>query len=926
MAALGGAASDETETPPPVSDVNRDTRLEIVRQRALPLSAAPVGARPRGPRDALGAPRIPASLVPRTPAFRRLDRMAAVTVVEALPGFGKTTLVAEWARTRQQAGDSVVWLRASSDLDHAPTLLARLREALCRAGVLRQTAPSMREYDDHPVWVEDLAASEDPVVVVVDDAHLLRDRAVVDALVEVVDLANPVHLVTCADTQHHAHEAARRHGLETNVLLGSDLSITADELPAFAAAWGHQLEPARAEVLHGLVGGWLLPLRLVLDATPRWSDAFATHATHEFLLERVLRDIDDDLLALAMRFAVPERIDLPLARILLETGAASPAPQASGEVATATLERQGLLWRVPRNDGSPIWRFPALVRRALLEHFEQARPEDAATAHGEVARALEARGDAQASQLLRHARSAGDWALLDRLWSERGWSLAGADPRAFAFAYAGIPAAATAELGSLVLAGSLGDALAGTADDTDWMTRVEALLRRYAQAGTDFLLQARRPRSHHDLADLLTAAMIARRTEGHLGDARRLAADAARELARARVAEPERSRSSQSGWFHLQSAITHLLSGRYGAALELASTSYQTSPNSLVGSGASALLAAMHALSGQTADTRHWLDIHDALDVSGHWAAGLAGLPAAIGRAMLALDRLDAVAARAELDQLPLGHEASGLWPLIVTVHARYALTFGDPTAMLARLDHLCRVLARHLRHPRGVGRQVFDRCSVELMLALGEVNRVQARLGDDHDLPPWLLAPAARFHQITGDPRQAVRIAAAGAWRGDVHVRDHQQLLVIKALAHHDLGKHRESRASLLRAQALATDTGNLEPFLLLPRSRRDQMLAEAEIRLDPVSAALVREGRALYPEHADLVQLSPRELEVLRQIRNHDSVAALARSLSVSVNTVKKQLVSLYAKLDVHDRSSALLRAQRLGFLDEPSLGEGA
>lgn len=909
-----------------MSDVNRDTRLEIVRQRPLRPSPTPVGVGPGGPRDALGAPRIPARLVARTPAFRRLDRMAAVTIVEALPGFGKTTLVAEWTRARQQVGDSVVWLRATGTLDHAPTVLARLHERLCRAGVLRQPVLSVREHDDHPAWVDELAELERPVVVVVDDAHLLRDPAAVDALLAVLARANPVHLVACADTQHQVHDAARRHGLETNVLLGSDLSIVADELPAFASVWGHQLEPARAEVLHDLVGGWLLPLRLVLDATPRWSDAFATHVAHEFLMQRVLGDIDDDLLALATRFAVPERIDLPLARILLETGGSRPAPNATVELATATLERQGLLWRVPRNDGSPIWRLPALVRRALLEHFEQARPDDAAAAHGEVARALAARGDAQASQLLRHARSAGDWALLDRLWSERGWSLAGADPEAFAFAYAGIPAAATAELGSLVLAGSLGDGLAGTAGDTDWMARGEALLRRYAQAGTDFLHQARRPRSHHELADMLTAAMIARRTEGHLGDARRLAADAARELARARVAEPERSRSSQSGWFHLQSAITHLISGRYSAALELATTSYQTSPNTLVGSGASALLAAMHAISGQTADTRGWLDIHDACDVADHWAAGLAQLPAAIGRAMLALDRLDSVAAQPELDQLPLGPEASGLWPLIVTVHTRHALIFGDPTAMLARLDHLGRVLARHLRHPRGVGRQVFDRCSVELMLALGEVNRVQARLGEDHGLAPWLLAPAARFHQITGDPRQAVRIASAGAWRGEVHVRDQQQLLVIKALAQHDLGKHRESRASLVRAHALATDTGNLEPFLLLPRGRRDELLREAEIGLDPVAAALVREGRAPYPEHAELVQLSPRELEVLRQIRSHDTVAGLARGLSVSVNTVKKQLVSLYAKLDVHDRSSALLRAQRLGLLEDPGTDRSA
>jgi LuxR family maltose regulon positive regulatory protein len=852
--------------------------------------------------------------------------MAPVTVVEALPGFGKTTLVAEWARTRQRAGNAVVWLRASPDLAHAPTLLARVHEALLRAEVLHQIVPSMRDHDDRPGWVDELATSDVPVIVVIDDAHLLRDPATLDTLVELAALAHPVHLVACADTQHHVHVAARRHGLETNVLLGGDLSITAAELPAFASAWGHQLAPARAEVLHELVGGWLLPLRLVLDATPRWSDAFATHVTHEFLMDRVLRDTDDHELALAMRLAVPERIDLPLATILLDADGSSHPLHSDGKLAIASLERQGLLWRVPRNDGVPVWRYPVLVRRALLEHFEHSRPEEASAAHREVARSLAARGDAHASELLRHARTAGDWALLDRLWSERGWSLAGADPDAFAFGYARIPVAARQELGSLLVASSVADALAATAGDSDWMQRVEALLTRYMQAGSDFLRQSEKPKSPHELAEMLTAAMVARRTEGHLGDARRLAAGAERAFARARVSAPEHARSSQSAWFQLQSSITQLLGGRFNAALERATTSYQLSPNSLVGSGATGLLAAMHALSGQTGHTRQWLAAHDTIDVSGHWAAGLAQLPARIARAMLALDRLDATAAESELEALPLGAEASGLWPLIVTVHTRYALVFGDPVAMLSRIDHLSRVLARHLRHRTGIGRQVFDRCSVELMLALGEVNQANARLGESHDVPSWMVTPAARFQHMTGDARQAVRIAAAGAWRGDMHVRDQLQLLMIKSLALHDLGKHRESRASLQRAQAIAADTGNLEPFLLVPREIRAELLAAAGVRLDAVAAGLVSNGRPIYPARAELVQLSPRELEVLRQMRGHDTVAGLARSLNVSVNTVKKQLVSLYAKLDVHDRSSALLRAQRLGFIDGPGTDSSA
>jgi LuxR family transcriptional regulator, maltose regulon positive regulatory protein len=914
-----GAFVGETETPPSVSDVNRDTRLEREPHRGpVPSAGIDTPAGLLGVEGRAVPPRLPARLAGRSAAFRRLDRMAAVTVVEALPGFGKTALVAEWAGTKRAEGARVVWLRASRELDHVPTMLTRVRDALAQVGAIRETAGAA--YDDAR-WIDELAMSAVPVIVAVDDAHLLRDRAVADALLLVASIAHPLHVVVCCDTEHHFHDTAARHALETNVLQGRDLSITAAELPAFAAAWGHQLDPEAASVLHELVGGWLLPLRLVLDATPRLSASFATHVAHQFLIDRVLPGtIDNADLSLAMRFAVPAELDSALASAMVLDGADDDAPQAAGERAAGSLERQGLLWRQPRNDGAAVWRFPRLVRRTLLEHFEQTRPDEARAVHRVVARELAQRRSARTNELLRHARAACDWALLEQLWSDRGWSLAGGDPAAFEFAYAALPKAATQELGSLVLAGSLGDALRGLADDTDWMQRVEALMRRYMETGTDFLRQQQPPRRHQQRAEALTAAMIGRRTDGHLVDALRLAGEAERELERARAAGPGRSRSSQVAWFWLQNAITQLLGGRYSTALEAGSVSYQTSPNSLVGSGASGLLAAMHALSGDADHTRRWLAAHQAIDVSGHWAAGLAELPARLARAMLALDRLDAEAAESELEGTALGSEASGLWPLILTVHVRHAVLFGDPAAMLPRLDHLGRVLDRHLRHRDGVGRTAFDRCSVELMLALGEVNRVQARIGDGHDVPPWLVVPAARFHLMTGDDRRAARIASAGAWRG-LHARDQAQLLMIKALALHRLGRHGESRVSVRRAHALARDSGNVEPLLTLPADLRGEMLADARVALDADTQARLDRMRSIYPDRADLVLLSPRELEVLRQLRHSDSVAALARRLSVSVNTVKKQLVSLYAKLDVHDRSSALLRAERLGLLERPA-----
>ena len=911
-----------------MSDVTRHTRPDLVHPKpftgvSVPHPAGrgdPFATRPQRP-VLIGPPRTPLNLVERSTALRRLDRMAPVTVLEALPGFGKTTLVEQWTRSKRASGVPVAWIRLTRELDDGPAFLAVLHESLMLADAVRQGVPNQRaEFGQSsraelsPAWISELVLSPTPVIAVIDDAHLASEP-VIDALLDVVR-ASPLHVVVCCDSAHVVHEVASRHGLETNVLRGADLSVPVSELPAYAAAWGHELDASSADRLHELVGGWLLPLRLVLDATPSGSAVHITRVAHEFLLDHVLPRLPGDAeLTLAMRFSVPEQVDEDLAATALDAGVAP-----SEEALARSLEQQGLLWRVPRPFGEAAWRYPTLLRRALLELFERVDPDGAANVHRDVARALWRRREGDVHALLRHARSARDWALLDQLWSEQGWSLAGGDPETFRFAYGDLPGAAIAEFGSLELAASLGDALAVTSQDSGWMQQVEVLLRRYMQTGSDYLRRAPRSATHHQRADMLTAAMIARRTEGRLGAARQLADAAGREYAVARSAEPTGTRTSQLAWFELQNAITQLSSGRYATALERAGTAYQLSPSTLIGSGASGLAAAMHALSGQTADARHWLDLHDALDLSDHWAAGLAQFPARVARAMLAYDRLDTAAGDAELDAVQLGAEVSGLWPLVLAVHTRHALVSGDPVAMLARLDHVRRILARHLRDPDSVGRQVFERCTVDLTLALGEVNRVQTRLGGSHEISPWLVVPAARFHLMTGDARAAVRISSAGTWRRDLHVRDRLQLLVIKALAHRELGHHQEGVSSLRRAHSLATDTGNLEPYLLLPGEDRVALLAEAGVRLEPAEESLVTQGRQLFPPTAELVQLSPRELEVLRQMRHRDSVAGLARSLSVSVNTVKKQLVSLYAKLDVHDRSSALLRAQRLGFLEEP------
>ena len=61
----------------------------------------------------------------------------------------------------------------------------------------------------------------------------------------------------------------------------------------------------------------------------------------------------------------------------------------------------------------------------------------------------------------------------------------------------------------------------------------------------------------------------------------------------------------------------------------------------------------------------------------------------------------------------------------------------------------------------------------------------------------------------------------------------------------------------------------------------------------------------------------LSERELDVLRLLATDLDGPAIARELSVSLNTVRTHTKNIYAKLGVNSRRAAVTRAGELGLL---------
>ncbi|MCU0261617.1 MAG: AAA family ATPase, partial [Ilumatobacteraceae bacterium] len=204
--------------------------------------------------------------VPNQPAIDRprLDAVLArvvehpLTLVVAPAGSGKSTALASYAR---RSAHTVVWYRTDAGDGSAEAFLAHLRH-----GIAAATGRELSEWSTADDALADLErdASADPLVVIVDDLHTVRDRPAEDALARLVEyLPEHVHLVV--GTRSHPTFDLTRLRLE-----GRLLEIGADDLrfrtweseQLLADLYGMDLGPEDVARLTRRVEGWAAGLQL----------------------------------------------------------------------------------------------------------------------------------------------------------------------------------------------------------------------------------------------------------------------------------------------------------------------------------------------------------------------------------------------------------------------------------------------------------------------------------------------------------------------------------------------------------------------------------------------------------------------------------------------------------------------------------------
>lgn len=299
--------------------------------------------------------------------------------------------------------------------------------------------------------------------------------------------------------------------------------------------------------------------------------------------------------------------------------------------------------------------------------------------------------------------------------------------------------------------------------------------------------------------------------------------------------------------------------------------------------------------------------------------------PALIVEAMMAIDegRTDRASVALELlDSVAVGTEYA--------VFARHlaCLLEAEESGPLAQLDRLHAIqLALHEWQSPVTIRALHD---IERAGALIAIDALGAARDAANDLAHrsvlhgrHAVCPAqerARLALHVGEYDSVLELTATCRTLGDRHApRSLAHIDVLRAAAHVGLGDTLTAASAMDRALLQAARTGWRRHFLGLPTGRLESMLSSADARPQPAAARAViadLRSRLGSPTGSDPAPaLSARERVVLGCLLAGESRQQMASRLSVSPNTIKAQVRSIYRKLGASNRHEAIDRAAKYG-----------
>ena len=852
------------------------------------------------------------ALVPRPRLVARLTEglHRKLTLISAPAGFGKSTLLSAWLRAEARA---VAWLSLDAQ-DSDPTrflnyLIAALQqvdETLGAGAVgLLQSTPAPPVEAIIARLLNDLATRQRPLILVLDDYHLVESPAIDAGLAFLLAHLPPQrHLVISSRADPSLPLARLRARDQLTELRAADLRFTPDEAAAFLKQeTALTITPEQVGALEQRTEGWIAGLQLAALALRGQSDVdnFLDSFTgsHRFvldyLMEEVLGQQSDSVQSFLQRTAPLDRLCGPLCDAVL---AADPG---TGQTMLEALDRANL-FLVPLDNERRWYRYHHLFAELLRQRSRASNDGDVTALHHRASQWYEDNG--MPLEAFQHAAAAHDVARAARLIEGDGLPLyfrgEAAPVRAWLAAltphdFQANPALRVMYASVLTMTGHLrGD--------------IEAILQAAEAALSDKPDDARTADLFGQIAAIRAMLAVPKnQVDEIISQSERALRDLHPDNA------PMRTTTSWTLGYAYQ------VQGNYAAASQAYAETIAQSQrygNLMTEIAATTCLGQIQELENQPHQAAQ--SYRRILDLVGDppWPAAC---EASVGLGRLHYQWNDLAAAeRFGVQGLALAQQLENVdTPAACGVLlSRVYLAQGDTDRAGAALTE-----AERFVRDSGFDQWRPEITALRLRLLLHQQNLVAAiRWAEGHDLP----LSQARIHLAQGAPAAALAALASvpqqpAAQNGaDTRLRH----LLLQALAHQAAEAPEAAARTIDEALAMAAPAGLLRPFL----DEGDGMAALLRdaagrgVTPDFVQRLLAAFGDRPPPNGSApplLDPLSARERDVLALLTTDLTGPEIAREMMVSLNTVRTHTKNIYSKLGVNSRRAAVRRAAELALV---------
>lgn len=855
-----------------------------------------------------------------------------VGLVTGSPGFGKTTLLAQWRQVMMRSGAEVAWLALSADDKHVPIFFAYLRGALQRLGIVMDSGVPLEgarpEFIDEVVAtiVEGAASINKELFLVIDDYQHVSDPRSHQLMQKLLD-HSPENLHFVISSRVGPPLSFSRLRLSGQLLeldcatLPFDLAESRAFLEQSLAAL--KLSPEEFHQIHELTSGWPATLQLViilLRSDPQSRGAlremgWRSDDLQSYLAEDVMAHLPPELAQFMESVSICRRFNASLAQAITGVN--------SAQAMLKRLDEENLLiFRVEADDRQPWYRFHALFGDFLATRL--ARRDSAALIelHNRAARWFAERK--LLAEAVRHATLAGDLDFAAQLIERAApatWSLSQLSPLLRLLDR--LPQDILFSRPRLFFLGCLAYAL------TARPAKAEIWLEQFHRSGAA---------QHADVAyrlPLVQAAIEVQRdrTEPIIG------------LLEDFQALPDDYSVTRFGAPALLT-IAYLAAGRIEEALQCLDDNpipeaERNGEMALVAEGARTLCY-LQAGQMREAERIGSAQLARAVSVHGHRAASAYLGAATLAEVYREVDRTD------EAREILANRNGLLQWAMPDTMlraticRARLDLLQDSAAVAMAFLERQERHF-RTINQDRALAHCLAEQARIALLendktLAADRVAKLQV-LADKHrdspgfqaDIPAIAALAQARLLLATNYPDKALAaLAILGTYatkfsRGQLQVTG--QLL--EACAKSDLLQPEQAQARLLEAVSLGRRLGLVRTFLdegevlrkmlvalsSKPLASEDEIYLRALLeRFGPGNVGRSSESSA----NGASSMLTPRELAILELISQAMANKRVALTLNISLETVKWNLKNIYAKLGVSSRYDAVSWARKNGLIE--------